>query len=229
MLSITLNCNITKVILKYFNALVKLVNMEYSIEQGSKLVAAARNSIELYLTINNFDRKMIERTITEHDNNNGVFVTIEHYPTRTLRGCMGFVEPKEKFSKALIDAAIAAAAEDSRFVPVSHMEFEHMIVEVSILDKPKLITASTEIAIKNNIKLGRDGLILKYGYHEAILLPNVPIENNWTKEKYLDNLCIKAGLKEHIWKTGQARLYTFTAHIFREKEPRGEIEEVNKL
>ncbi len=200
--------------------------MEYSIEQGSKLVKAARNSIELYLTTYNFDRKILEKTITEHDNINGVFVTIEHYPTRTLRGCMGFAEPKEKLSKALIDAAIAAAAEDSRFVPVSHMEFEHMVVEVSILDKPKLIIASTEAAIKNSIKIGRDGLILKYGYHEAILLPNVPIENNWTKEKYLDNLCIKAGLKEHVWKTGQAKLYAFTTQIFREKEPRGEVEEV---
>ena len=200
--------------------------MEYSIEQGSKLVKTARNSIELYLTIHNFDRKMLERTITEHDNISGVFVTIEHYPTRTLRGCMGFTEPQEKLSKVLIDASIAAAAEDPRFVPVSHMEFEHMVVEVSILDKPKPITTSTETEIKNSIKTGRDGLILKYGYHEALLLPNAPIENNWTKEKYLDNLCIKAGLKEHTWKTGQTRLYTFTAQIFREKEPRGEVEEV---
>ena len=37
--------------------------MEYSIEQGSKFVKAARNSIELYLTTYNFDRKIIEKTI----------------------------------------------------------------------------------------------------------------------------------------------------------------------
>ncbi len=200
--------------------------MQFTIDQGSKIVKAARHAIELYLTVPNFDRKVVENTIKEFNHKLGVFVTIMHYPTNTLRGEMGFIEPKESLSKAVIDSAIAAAAEDKRFVPVSHMEFEHMVINVALIDKPVAIPESTEIGIKNIIKLGRDGLILKYGYHESLLFPNVPIENKWSKEKYLDNLCIKAGLKEHVWKTGQAKIYTFTAQIFQEKEPRGDIEEV---
>ncbi len=201
--------------------------MSYTHEQGSKLVKASRHAIELYLTVQNFDRKIVENTIKEFNTHTSVFVTIEHYPTRTLRGCVGFIEPKEPLNKAVIDAAISAAAEDSRFVPVSHLEFEHMVIEVSILGERKPILSSSETVIKNSIKLGTDGLVIKYGYHEAVLLPNVPVENGWTKEKYLDNLCIKAGLKEHIWRTSQAKLYKFTAQSFREKEPRGEVEEIN--
>ncbi|MEM0142601.1 MAG: TIGR00296 family protein [Candidatus Parvarchaeum sp.] len=200
--------------------------MQYTNAEGSKLVKTARYAIELYLTVQNFDRKIVENTIKEFNHTAGVFVTIEHYPTRTLRGCIGFIDPKEELSKAVIDAAIAAAAEDQRFVPVSHMEFEHITIEVSILDKPKLISSFSELGIKNSIKIGRDGLVLKYGYHEAIILPNVPVDNNWTKEKYLDNLCIKAGLKEHMWKTRQAKIYAITTQTFKEKEPKGEVEKV---
>ena len=200
--------------------------MPYTLEEGSKLVKAARNAIELYLTINNFDRKIVEETIKEFNHKLGVFVTIEHYPTGTIRGSMGFSEPKEVLSKAIIDSAISSAGEDPNFVPVSHMEFEHMVIEVVLFDKSELINAKTEQGIKNSIKIGRDGLLLKYGYHEALILPKVPIENNWTKERLLDNLCIKAGVKKHIWKMGTAKLYIFKTQAFREKEPRGSIEEL---
>jgi AMMECR1 domain-containing protein len=47
------------------------------------------------------------------------------------------------------------------------------------------------------------------------LLPQVPVEQNWNLEQYLDNLCIKAGLESTCW-LEQPVLYSFTAIVIAE-------------
>ena len=69
-----------------------------------------------------------------------MFVTLEHYPTKALRGCIGFPRAVAPIGEAVIDAATAAAFEDPRFVPVSHKELDRLLVEVSVLTSPEEIT-----------------------------------------------------------------------------------------
>jgi uncharacterized protein (TIGR00296 family) len=198
----------------------------YSLEEGTRLVRAARHAIELYITTKEFRPEAVESTIREFNQKHGVFVTIYHYPTKTLRGCIGFPEGVGEIKKLVVEAAIAAATDDPRFVPVSHLEFEHAVLEVSILSKLEKIKGNAE-QIKKQVKIGRDGLVIEYGYHKGLLLPIVPVEERWSAPRFLDEVCIKAGLPEHTWMHGTASLYRFSSQVFRETEPRGRVEEVN--
>ena len=197
----------------------------YSIDEGEKLVKAARYSMELYITSREFKNEVIEKTLPDFTQKYGVFVTIYHYPTKTLRGCIGFTEGIGEVKKLLVEAAIAAATEDPRFVEVSHREFGHMVLSISVLSRSEKIHGSPE-EIKKQIKIGRDGLILEYGYYKGLLLPIVAVEEGWSPEKFLDNLCLKAGLPEHTWKQSGVSIYKFSAQVFEETEPSGRIKEV---
>ena len=68
-------------------------------------------------------------------------------------------------------------------------------------------------------------MIIEAGGFSGLLLPQVPVEYNWSPEEYLMHLSLKAGLPSTYWLTGRARIYRFTAQIFAEKTPRGEIVE----
>ncbi len=197
----------------------------YTLEEGERLVRAARHAIELYISTREFRNEVIENTLTGFEQNHGVFVTIYHYPTRTLRGCIGFTEGIGELKKLLVEAAIAAATEDPRFVEVSHREFEHMTLEVSVLSKSEKIHGSPE-EIKKQVRVGRDGLIVEYGYHKGLLLPIVGAEERWSTQQFLDNVCVKAGLPEHTWRNSSALLHKFTTQVFAETEPKGKIKEV---
>jgi uncharacterized protein (TIGR00296 family) len=198
---------------------------QYSIEEGRVLTEAARSAIELYLTSPRFSAKMITVQLRQFEREHGVFVTIEHYPTRTVRGCIGFARGIRPLPELLVQSAIAAASEDPRFVPVSHLEFEHMIVEVDILSKPVRLSGTAD-KIRKAIKPERDGLIIEYGYRSGTMLPSAAADNGWAAEEFLENLCASAGLERHTWHNAGAKLYRFTVEAFRESSPRGKVEKV---
>jgi uncharacterized protein len=198
----------------------------YSLKEGDRLVKAARYAIELYMKSTEFRNDIVERTLSEFTQKHGVFVTIYHYPTKTLRGCIGFMEGVGPIKRLLIEAAIAAASEDPRFVPVSPIEFEHMVIEISVLSKEERIHGDAE-QVKKQIKIGRDGLVIEHGYSKGLLLPIVAVEERWSVQQFLDNVCLKAGLEEHAWKHNTSMLYKFSTQVFKEVEPNGKIEEVD--
>ncbi len=200
--------------------------MQYSIHDGEILVRAARNSIELFLKSPRFENTMIERHIERFTEHRGVFVTIEHYPTMSLRGCIGFPRPMAPLKELVIEAAIAAATEDPRFVPLSHHELGESVIEVSILHQPELISETTAKGRLNTVRVGRDGLIIHYGFKSGLLLPVVPMDEKWNAEQFLRGVCAKAGLNEDAWKNPDISLYKFTAQVFKESEPEGRVEEI---
>jgi len=51
---------------------------------------------------------MIEKMLSEFNEKAGVFVTIDHYPTMSLRGCIGYSRAIGPVKRLLVDAAIAA-------------------------------------------------------------------------------------------------------------------------
>ena len=189
------------------------------------MVKAARAAIELHLSSRSFNSKLIERYISDLDEDEAVFVSLQHYPTNTPRGSAGFSKASQPLHQAVVISAIAAT-EDMRYVPVSHLEFEHLVIEVSILSKFEGINGKSPAAIARGISIGVNGLRIEYGYHSATFLPQLPMANGWDARESLDELCIAAGLKDHMWKAGNARLFRFTTQRFRELTPRGPIEEI---
>jgi AMMECR1 domain-containing protein len=51
------------------------------------------------------------------------------------------------------------------------------------------------------------------GNNRGLLLPHVPVENNWDRETFLCQACVKAGLPPDVWKKG-AEVFVFEAIVF---------------
>jgi len=200
--------------------------MDLNLSHGELLVREARRVIEEFLK----SGKIVEVRIPEEiDVPSGVFVTLNKQENgrEELRGCIGYPEPIMKLSEALVRAAIAAATEDPRFLPVKLKEMDKIIVEVSVLTTPKIINVERREELLNAIKIGRDGLIVERGTRRGLLLPQVPVEENWDVETFLKYACLKANLPPDAYLDPRTRVYSFSARVFREKTPRGAVVEVN--
>ena len=66
------------------------------------------------------------------------------------------------------------------------------------------------------IKIGKDGLIIRSSHGSGLLLPQVATEYKWGVEEFLGHLCEKAWLKQDAWKDTTNRIYRFQAQIFKE-------------
>ncbi len=192
-----------------------------SLSEGAYLVRLARKTIEVYLSgkMPAPPEDAPERLRREQ----GAFVTLYTHPERDLRGCIGIPLPEYPLIEATMRAAIASATEDPRFPPVSLKEMSNIIVEVSVLTPPEEIKFSDPKELPSMIRIGEDGLVIEAGVYGGLLLPQVPVEYDWSPEEYLMHLCIKAGLPSTYWLTGKMRLYKFSAQIFEEDSPRGKI------
>jgi uncharacterized protein (TIGR00296 family) len=201
------------------------VTEKLSDEDGAFLVRLARNAITSRIRGESF------RIITAPDSlrglRRGVFVTLNTYPELELRGCIGFPYPVKNFLDQVVDAAISAAFGDPRFTPLEEDELNRVVVEVSVLTLPEEIKTKDRRLLPSMIEIGRDGLIIESSLGAGLLLPQVPVEYGWDAEEFLTNLCFKAGLPPTYWLTGQAVIKRFTAEVFAEKEPNGEVVRVD--
>ena len=191
-----------------------------TLEEGNILVKTARNVVTEYLK----DMKKIplEKSIQDRFSfRSGVFVTLNN--PIGLRGCIGYPLPDKKLYNALEDAAIAAAIEDPRFPPVKLEELDSITFEVTVLTPPQTIKVDEPKEYLKKIKVGQDGLIVKYGYNSGLLLPQVPIEWGWNEKEFLEHTCEKAGLPRDYWKKPEIEVQKFQGIVFKEKEPKGEI------
>lgn len=196
--------------------MVKLLSKE----DGERAVKLAREAIETYLEERKILQKRLDGVFSEK---RGVFTTLTKHGN--LRGCIGFPYPVKRLDEAIIESAIAAAVDDPRFEPVRLSEMDEIVVEVTILTPPEKIDAKPK-DLPSHVEIGRHGLIVKMGPFSGLLLPQVAVEYNMDAEEFLSETCMKAGLPPDCWLTG-AEVYRFEGQIFKEKEPRGEVVEVD--
>lgn len=196
--------------------------MAISKEEGEYLVKLARNALEEYFKT---EKKIFpEKNQGLFAEKRGVFVTLETYPSHDLKGCIGYPLPIKELAQAVIDNALNAAFEDPRFEPLRQEELDKIIIEVSVvLTVPEKITVKNPEEYLKKIKVGRDGLIIEYGYYSGLLLPQVPVEWNWNEKEFLEELCQKAGLPQDMWKSPSAKISKFQAEIFAEEKPNGKV------
>ena len=203
------------------------MSFELTLGEGTYLVRLARHAIDDYLE---FRRPIpVPRDIEEKLRMKcGVFVTLNtlRRGTEELRGCIGYPTPELPLVEATIDAAISSATRDPRFPPVEKDELERIIVEVSVLTPPSLIKVKSPRDYPREVEIGRDGLIVEQGWFKGLLLPQVPVEWGWDCEEFLGHCCMKAGLPPEAWVLPETKIYRFQALIFKEKTPKGEVEQV---
>lgn len=198
----------------------------YSLEEGKALVHAARAAIELYLKNPRFDKSVVEKELSKFKEPYGTFVTLYYHPLNELRGCIGFPRPVGGVGHDVVEAALAAAFEDPRFVPLSLRELSEVAIEVSILSEMVPVKGDERVRLRA-VKAGRDGLMVQYGIYSGLLLPIVAVEQHWDTRKFLGETCIKAGLPETYWTQKSVNLYKYETQVFKEEKPEGEVIEIN--
>jgi AmmeMemoRadiSam system protein A len=139
----------------------------------------------------------------------GAFVTI--HKGKTLRGCIGRMSSDETLLQTIRMMAMEAAFSDPRFSPISKEEWEQCRLEISVLSPMELCQNPKTVLV------GVHGLYLVNHGRAGVLLPQVPVEQGWGQEEYLDYICQKAGLPPKSYDEPSARLYTFTAVVFGEE------------
>jgi uncharacterized protein (TIGR00296 family) len=194
----------------------------FDLESGVLFVKVARTAVEKF-----FENKCLELEKTRNKKLNqkrGVFVTIKKTSDHSLRGCIGFISPAPLY-ESIQRAAVSAAFQDPRFQSLAKKELENVTFEISVMTEPVLVSGDLE-ELKQKIEIGRDGLIISNGPHSGLLLPQVPIEQNWDIDEFLHNLCHKASLTPDFLKDENTKLWKFQCQIFTEREPSGHIEEI---
>lgn len=177
---------------------------------GKLLVKLARQAIEAKLP-----GKQLPKT--KKSEKRGVFVTLHSFPPMELRGCVGFAFPTFEVEQAVVQAALSAAFNDSRFPPVGAEEMDRIVVEVSVLTKPKQLKCQPE-EMPRRIRIGKDGLVVEMRGWRGLLLPVVAVEQGLDAEEFLGLCCLKAGLPPDAWRKG-AKVFVFQAKVFSEKAP----------
>jgi AmmeMemoRadiSam system protein A len=139
----------------------------------------------------------------------GAFVTLTE--NGSLRGCIGYTAPIKPLFMTVRDTATLAALRDPRFSPVRASELPKLAYEVSVLSPLRRVTGIEQI------KVGRDGLLMKNGDSEGLLLPQVPVEQKWDRLTFLEQTCAKAGMDPNCWKDENTDIFSFTAVVFNKK------------
>lgn len=195
----------------------------YDHSDGLFLIKLSRRAVEEYLTARS--RVAVPRDTPKRLRGNaGVFVTIETYPAKSLRGCIGYPEPVMPLAEATIRAAISAATEDPRFPPIHLEELAKSIVEISILTPPELVRVASPSEYLEKIEIGRHGLIAERGPYRGLLLPQVAVDQRWDVEEFLSHTCMKAGLMPDSWCGDDVAISRFEGRVFAEMEPMGAVE-----
>jgi AmmeMemoRadiSam system protein A len=139
----------------------------------------------------------------------GAFVSL-HTGERNLRGCIGRLTANLSLIETVRLMAKEAAFGDPRFPPLKKEELQRCHIEISALSPMSLCLNPQEV------KIGLHGLYIRRGGRSGVLLPQVPVEHGWNLEKYLEYICIKAGLPTDSLKSPDTELFTFTAVVFGE-------------
>ncbi|NGZ28342.1 MAG: AmmeMemoRadiSam system protein A [Magnetococcales bacterium] len=132
----------------------------------------------------------------------GSFVTLKK--NGQLRGCIGTILPKQPLHQAVVNNALLAALQDTRFTPVQAHELSSLEVEVSVLSPLQ------EVAGPEAFQPGIHGVVMSKAGHQAVFLPEVAIEQGWNREQTLSHLSVKAGLSPDSWQSA-TQFFLFTS------------------
>ncbi len=190
----------------------KTVEPQFSLNghEKSDLLALARKSVEYAVR----EKKAYEPTASASEVLNqerGAFVTLRK--SGELRGCIGYTSAEKPLYLTVRDTATLAALRDTRFPPVSASELPQIDYEISVLSPLRRVLDIRQI------KVGQHGLLMKNGAYEGLLLPQVPVEERWDRQRFLEETCGKAGMGSSCWKDENTDIFMFTAVVFGENGP----------
>jgi len=193
-----------------------------NLEQAKRLIKLARDSISSYFSDKDAN---VDKFKEEFSDILGVFVTLNK--NGELRGCIGFPEGVYPLYEGVVKAAKSAAFGDPRFPALEQEELSSITVEISVLTKPKKIIVKKAEEYIKEVKVGRDGLIIRSSFGSGLLLPQVATEYKWDSKEFLEHTCVKAGLSSDMWQNlDKVSIFRFESQVFSEIRPNGEVKQL---
>ena len=194
-----------------------------TVEEGTVLVKVARAAVEAHLSGKEFQSP--DHTSSSLKEERGVFVTLlDHANGGNLRGCIGIPFPTRSLLEQVRIAAVEAATTDFRFDPVGLEELQKKIVlEVTVLSVMEPIWVKNPLDLRENVLVGRDGLMVEGMGSHGLLLPQVAVDEGFDSEEFLSQCCLKADLPPDAWLTGDVHVSRFQGQVFAEEKPNGRV------
>ncbi len=183
---------------------------ELTREQRIRLLRIAREAVFKFVS-----RSVVPQIDEEDDRlkvEQGVFVSL-HIGER-LRGCIGTFESDDPLYRTVIEMAVGAATRDPRFSPMRMDEVPKTEIELSVLSPLKTVAPDA-------VEPGEHGLLISMGRRRGTLLPQVATQHGWSRDEFLSQTCVKAGLEADAWQDPAATIQVFTADVFAESDMRG--------
>ena len=186
-------------------------------KQGNILLRLARQTIAKHLNLTVSEPvEEVELADPGLQAKRGVFVTLNKHGA--LRGCIGSLVGQESIIDGVRRHALNAAFHDSRFPPVTSDEVPELRIDVSVLSEPRPLEYRDDQDLVRKLRPHVDGVILRApGGAGATFLPQV-----WDQlpdpQLFLSRLCLKAGLPQMAWQSGQLEIDTYQVQHFEEKE-----------
>lgn len=181
---------------------------EWSISPEGRDILLEIAAASVRCAVEGEDYSLPDRLPDELEVSRGAFVTLKL--NNRLRGCIGSIRPISPLAETVMYMARSAALEDTRFAPVTEAELQELEYEISVLTPLQILDDWRDVVV------GIDGLIISDpGGRSGVLLPQVPLEQGWNREEYLEGICQKAGLNRNAY-LGDVTLYRFQAQVFGE-------------
>jgi hypothetical protein len=144
------------------------------------------------------------------DRRAAAFVTLRH-PTGELQGCIGAIEARGPLVEAVPDCAMGAAFRDMRGRPLELADADDLFIEVSVLSPLERIHFTDEESARAALRVGQDGVVLRYRHHQGTFLPQMWPRLGNDPETFLNELKRKAGLPRSFW-SPEIELHRYTVH-----------------
>jgi AmmeMemoRadiSam system protein A len=193
-------------------AAIPPLTLAFSSQSRKELISMAREAVQA-ATAGNWVSHDPSRN-PELQVKAGCFVTLKNQGR--LRGCIGCFQTDEPLWKTVREMAVSSATMDARFRhdPITTGELPHLDVEISVLSPLRPIARPLE-----ELKLGRDGIVIQDKGRKGTFLPQVAQQTGWSLEEFLGHCSHdKAGIGWDGWKSPTARIFAYTATIVSEKD-----------
>jgi AmmeMemoRadiSam system protein A len=133
-----------------------------------------------------------------------------------LRGCRGSLLPHRALFADVADNSWKSAFGDPRFPPLKPEEWEKLDFHVSILSTPRRMACTTQAELVRFLRPDIDGVIIRDGRRQALLLPSV-----WKQipdaAEFIRQLKLKGGFAADEWPSS-IEAYQFVAESFGAEE-----------
>ncbi|HZY46673.1 MAG TPA: TIGR00296 family protein [Candidatus Bathyarchaeia archaeon] len=194
-------------------------------EDGEALVKLARAAIVAYLSRTALPQA--SRVSSNLKEPRGVFVTLlDQSYDNGLRGCIGIPFPTRPLVEQVKIAAVEAATADPRFKPIGLDELNNRIaLEATVLSIIEPIWVRNPLDLRENITVGRDGLMVEGMGGHGLILPQIAVDEEFDSEEFLSQCCLKADLPPDAWLTGNVTVSRFQGQVFAEQGPNGRVVE----